>query len=156
MVSMSEVILFIFEGAKKEKEIFSALQKHFLNDDTYLCVTFNTDIYQLYQKIQHDDFIDIVEVLREKNTAELEGIQRIKIAEIYLFFDYDGHAMYPDKTPRANDRNLQEMLAFFDNETENGKLYISYPMVEAIIHLKTGVDFKDIKSKQKLISIIKN
>lgn len=28
------------------------------------------------------------------------------------------------------------MLSNFDNETENGKLYISYPMVEAIKHLK--------------------
>ena len=28
------------------------------------------------------------------------------------------------------------MLNKFDNETENGKLYISYPMVEALKHLK--------------------
>ena len=28
------------------------------------------------------------------------------------------------------------MLNKFDNETENGKLYISYPMVEALKHIK--------------------
>lgn len=49
---------------------------------------------------------------------------------IYLFFDYDGH------TENASDEEIVKMLNKFDNETENGKLYISYPMVEALKHLK--------------------
>lgn len=31
---------------------------------------------------------------------------------------------------------LQEMLELFDNETDNGKLYISYPMVESLYYTK--------------------
>ena len=31
---------------------------------------------------------------------------------------------------------ISEMLDMFDNETENGKLYINYPMVEAIRYTK--------------------
>jgi len=35
------------------------------------------------------------------------------------------------------------MLELFHDEFEHGKLFISYPMVEAIKHLKDGVNFKD-------------
>lgn len=33
---------------------------------------------------------------------------------------------------------LEQMLVSFDNETENGKLYISYPMVEALRDFEEG------------------
>ncbi len=33
---------------------------------------------------------------------------------------------------------LEQMLQSFDNETENGKLYISYPMVEALRDFEEG------------------
>ena len=32
------------------------------------------------------------------------------------------------------------MLKFFNNETENGKLYISYPMIEAFYHINSIPD----------------
>ena len=34
---------------------------------------------------------------------------------------------------------IVQMLKSFNNETENGKLYISYPMVEALRDYKSGV-----------------
>ena len=34
---------------------------------------------------------------------------------------------------------VRKMLDFFNNETENGKLYISYPMVEALYDYKNGL-----------------
>ena len=46
---------------------------------------------------------------------------------------------------------VEELLEFFNNETENGKLYISYPMVEAIKHLKDNVDFKNTIEESKKI-----
>lgn len=50
--------------------------------------------------------------------------------------------------------NLQisEMLDMFDNETENGKLYINYPMVEAIRytkHLPDSMFYTYIVSRQQ-------
>ena len=42
----------------------------------------------------------------------------------------------------ADDSKIKEMLQFFDNETENGMLYISYPMVEAIRHYKDMNSFR--------------
>ncbi len=143
---MSKIILYVFEGQKPEQKIFDSLKKYFLDENGHssLCATFNADIYLLYQKLQCDDFsIDLIEELRPKNQNILAGIERKNIAEIYLFFDYDGHAANKDKTLRADDSHLKEMLSYFNNETENGKLYLSYPMVEAIKHLKNGVNFQD-------------
>ena len=40
----------------------------------------------------------------------------------------------------SNDADaVAQMLENFDNETENGKLYVSYPMVEALRDYKTGI-----------------
>ncbi len=49
---------------------------------------------------------------------------------MYLFFDYD----FQNKNLSLEELNsqLQEMLDFFYDETDNGKLYINYPMVESI------------------------
>ena len=41
------------------------------------------------------------------------------------------------------------MLKFFNNETENGLLYISYPMLEAIRHYKDMQSFKELTVKCK-------
>ena len=62
------------------------------------------------------------------NQQQLKGVRRKDVAQIYLFFDYDGHATL------ADDDDMARMLAHFDNETENGKLYVSYPMAEALKH----------------------
>ena len=57
--------------------------------------------------------------------------------ETFLFFDYDAHQTNLGK---ADDEDvIHQMLESFDNETENGKLYISYPMVEALRDYESGV-----------------
>ena len=139
-----EIILFVFEGEKTETIIYKSLQKCFLNEkrNAIIYATFNAEIYQLYQKVKLDEFnieeaVDLVEELKSKNIETLQGIEQRNITEMYLFFDYDGHAT------NASDDKIKEMLCYFDNETENGKLFISYPMVEAIKHLKSGINFQE-------------
>ncbi len=136
---MSNVILFVFEGEKTEAQIFESLKSHFLkeNKNTILCASYNTVIYKLYKKLKENRFIDLVEELRPNNLSKLSNILRDDISEIYLFFDYDPHAT------NASDAKLREMLEYFNSETENGKLYISYPMVEAIKHLKIDINFQN-------------
>lgn len=55
-----------------------------------------------------------------------------------MFFDYDGHAS------TAKDEKIIDLLRMFDNETENGKLYISYPMVESLKHIEVEKSFEEI------------
>ena len=82
---------------------------------------------------------DIIEVLRESNKKireQLEGLSRDDFSEVFLFFDYDVHQTNLGK---ADDGDvINQMLESFDNETENGKLYISYPMVEALRDFEAG------------------
>lgn len=57
--------------------------------------------------------------------------------QILFFFDYDAHQTNLSK---EDDKDvLIQMLESFDNETENGKLYISYPMVEALRDYDAGI-----------------
>lgn len=94
----------------------------------------------LWKKLKADDFAtDIIEVLRESNKKireQLEGLSRDDFSEVFLFFDYDVHQTNLGK---ADDGDvINQMLESFDNETENGKLYISYPMVEALRDFEAG------------------
>ena len=36
-------------------------------------------------------------------------------------------------------KKIKQMINFFDNETEHGKLYINYPMIESYKHFKNLV-----------------
>ncbi|MCM1144859.1 MAG: hypothetical protein NC318_09040 [Blautia sp.] len=69
--------------------------------------------------------------------------KKVLFIEIYLFFDYDGHN---DNVPKEylNRDILGEMLQTFNNETELGKLYVSYPMIESIKEI--DAETKDYKN----------
>ena len=98
------------------------------------------EVYMLWNKMATDDFYtDIIELAREcsKTTEEaLRGLDRDDFSEVYLFMDHDPQSR--TQLGVGGDINcvMQEMLNTFDNETENGKLYISYPMIEAIRDLR--------------------
>jgi len=89
--------------------------------------------------LKADSDLDVFALLKgnPKNQC-LADISRDQISEIHLFFDYDGHAT------AASDEALAEMLEVFSEETEEGKLYISYPMVESVRHHHPDVDFSTL------------
>ncbi len=137
---MSNNILFVFEGASTEVQIIENLQNHFINENVSVHCVYGGEIYQIFKKIQDDDDLDTFSLLKERsaeNEDVLKDYNRDDFAEIYLFFDYDGHSRI------ADDEKLKELLAFFDEETEKGKLYISYPMVESLKHIISDVDFQN-------------
>ena len=140
------MILFVFEGSVREPLLFNTIQKLFLPKETepFIC-TYNSNIYSLYAKLkQYDVFDDIQtsgntvsilnEILESKGDHTLSNIIVSDVSQIYLFFDYDFHeSRY---TLDDNNIHIQEMLDFFCDETDNGKLYINYPMVDAIRYTK--------------------
>lgn len=139
-------VALIYEGVKTEENLFRNLQENFfVNTAELVIVTLSADgnIYMLWNRLREDDFeTDVISVLKEMNAEVAERLKQTSVdefSEIYLFFDYDGHN---DNIPiqfRGRDV-LQEMLSTFNNETELGKLYISYPMIESI---------KDISMKDR-------
>lgn len=143
-MSKENYILMVFEGAKTEPQILENLKRYFLNesDKKIVKAVYGTVIYGLYKKFfpnnELDDELALFDLLKkEMKVPELKDIETEFVSEIYLFFDYDKHAT------NAGDEKLETMLQFFDNETENGKLYVSYPMIEAIQHLKENVNFQE-------------
>jgi len=139
--------LFVFEGVKTEDNIVAKMEKYFTGMLLAVKCVFGSEIYQLYKRLKEEDFsVDIVSLLKErseKNRKELDGYDNDSFSYIYFFFDYDAHAT------KADDNKIAELIDFFDNETENGKIFISYPMVEAIKHYKDKQTFKDLIVKCK-------
>ena len=132
----SAKVLFVLEGEQPEGNIVARLQKAFPEELADLSsdlvkIVFSSNIYSLYGKLKDDDgFLDVVEVLKEQHTddEELQNLDRDAVSQVFLFFDLDIH-----KQPIGESCDqLNELVQFFDNETENGKLFLSYPMAEAI------------------------
>lgn len=150
LVMNKEKTLFIFEGAKTEDKLIEKLEHNFLGKTNAIKCVFDAEIYQLYRAIKEEkEFsIDMVSLLKERtaeNAKILKDYTRDSFAYIYLFFDYDAHSTL------ADDDKIKEMLSFFNDETKEGMLYISYPMVEAIRHFKDLKSFKylTVKCKRK-------
>src|SRR5690554_7635161 len=87
-------ILFVFEGEKTEDQIEKSLSKYFFNDRTVITCAFCAEIYQLHKTLVEDNDIDTFALLKDipNNQGILKDFNRADFAEIYLFFDYDGHS----------------------------------------------------------------
>lgn len=138
---MSENILFVFEGEKTEKVITNSMLSFFIQDEgrTVVRTAYKSNIYSLYNKMKKDEFLDIFELIKESN-ENLKDFTRDRFSQVYLFFDYDGH------DPQASDQIVSDMIGFFNEETEKGKLFISYPMVESLKCIKDINDCNEFYS----------
>ncbi len=127
------MILFVFEGAEREPRIFKTMERLFFGQGERIVCSFGNNIYELYRQMQElDGDGDIVSVLRDNRTDLPAELKASDFSEIYLFFDYD--FQNENLSLEEMNRRLGEMLQLFDNETENGKLYVSYPMVESLCY----------------------
>ena len=129
------MILFVFEGAEREPRILKTLERLFFGEGERLVCSFGNNIYELYRQLnEFEGDGDIVSILRE-NKADLPlGVKSSDFSEVYLFFDYD--FQNENLGLKEMNRRLREMLELFDDETDNGKLYVSYPMVESLCYTK--------------------
>lgn len=132
------MILFVFEGKKKEPAIFESLRKiYFRREDSVVVCTYNTDFHSLYKALSENDwelFYVLRERLQQRGENTLDGYKASDFSQTYLFFDYDfqnSHIPLDEQN-----RRLEEMLLYFNEETENGKLFINYPMIESLVYTK--------------------
>lgn len=148
-----DIVLLITEGEKLDKRILNQVQSFFYPSQQVKIFPICLNIYNLYSKIIKDDdfgteFIDVFSVIQEiakeqknSNNPELLALKRNQVSEIFLFFDYDGY----DTLATRYTECIDQMLEIFCNETENGKLYINYPMVESYKHpIQDSIEVIDI------------
>jgi hypothetical protein len=145
---MSEKILMVMEGKKSEAILFNNIKKNFVNfsdvDFSFECVylPIGQTIYSLAREIEKDENLETTLLLigiSKKLTNEPFIHPIDSFSRIYLFFDFDPqHIGSNDELASLDD--IDTMLQIFSNETEHGKLYISYPMLEAIRHTNIEKD----------------
>lgn len=138
MISAKRIAV-IIEGVDYERKIINSIKRNFFMKDnkalyTIIPLPMAGNIYEIWNELKTDSYLDVIELVRERTSQAkqaLDDLNREAFSEVYLFFDYDSHQNNL-KASENVDKVLLEMLETFDNETENGKLYISYPMAEAI------------------------
>jgi hypothetical protein len=128
--SKSRKILIIVEGEVAEVEVFKRIGELFLDKNTRLeFFSYKTNIYDLYNKISalNPLYVETISALKDMfpEDKEVSKWNQNSFSEIYLIFDYDL------QDHRYKKEKLEEMLKLFSNETEKGKLYINYPMLES-------------------------
>ncbi len=133
------MILFVFEGNDREPYLYKTIENLYFPKGKNIICSFGNNIYDLYNELQdYGGDGNIVPIMKERlsgrGDSTLQNIRSTDISEIFLFFDYDfqNSQLSLDEI----NRRVEEMLQMFDNETDNGKLYINYPMIESICYSK--------------------
>ena len=137
-------ILMVVEGGKREVRLMRHLFKVYGIADKYEVFSYNSKIYSLYsQMFVHMDpsEADLLQVLKEREKdTEARKILDQRFSDILLIFDLD-----PQDNQFSNDK-IREMMEYFNESSDNGKLYINYPMVESFYHMKSIPDPEYINS----------
>ena len=133
--------LLIVEGNHEKNVLFRILFRLFpeLSIDIHDVWIYGTNIYKLYQDIVKEygdgwnqDDIDLPLLLSEKRG--FEKCHKTDFVNIFLIFDYERH------DPAFSETKIQEMQNYFHDSTDNGKLYLNYPMIESYQDVKSTSD----------------
>ena len=133
------MILLVFEGKEREPELFKAIEALGLFKQGRLIYSFCSDIQSLYKRVKELEggvegtatMVQLLQVARRNDSNDpIHTVESDDISEIYLFFDSDLHNSRYRLAEQVE--RLDELLSLLGNEQEYGKLYISYPMIEAI------------------------
>lgn len=133
------MILLIFEGQKEEPQIMTTIKTLFFGrgKEQLLC-SYGTDTYTLWRDIKlytEDGYdVDVFQIVKERMHSRgdysLDVYDSYSIDSIYLFFDYDPQNKKLG-LQRLN-KAVSELIDTFNNPMDNGQLFISYPMAEAV------------------------
>lgn len=131
-------ILVIVEGAKTDVRLMEHLLNIYGIDEKHQIVSYNTNIYSLYNEMFREvdpENIDILQLMKEhENDPSKKEIFDAYYSDVLLIFDFDPH------DPQFSDTKISEMINFFVESSDMGKLYLNYPMVEAFYHMKSIPD----------------
>ena len=131
-------ILFLVEGAKTDFSLMKKLLDIYSISDSYEIISYNTNIYNLYQRMffENDpESLDLLQVLKEHEPDESKKrIFNRHYSDIILIFDLD------PQDPLFSPEKILKMASFFNESSDHGKLYLNYPMVESFYHMKSIPD----------------
>lgn len=169
-MSKKDKALLIVEGLSCENKFFKKIESLFSLPIDIICMEAN--IYALYNRLKDYDFNCelkkvLLEILPSDKKVLYKNLLNKKIPYVYLVFDFElqHHEPYQKKADmKDNLKKMNEMLQYFNDETENGKLYVNYPMMESFRDLDSfsdenyllrSVDINEIKNYKNIVSIRK-
>ena len=128
--------LLIIEGESCEKAFFDKFIKTIKADKNITIIPFCNDIYELYKHIEELGETTTKDVIL--NYCDLDDktrnlLKETKFVYTYLVFDLDLQDGNEDKWKEKLEQ-VDKMLNLFNNETEYGKLFVNYPMMESYRH----------------------
>jgi hypothetical protein len=141
-------VLFIVEGDSDEVQFLRNMLGKCFAQNNFQIYSYKTNIHILAQVLYNDypdfedDDIDIKLVLRSLETNDYKRqILSQEYRDVFLIFDFDPQ----HDTPHFD--TLRRMIAFFNDSTDRGKLFINYPMMQSFKHFGILPDdtFKDRK-----------
>ena len=126
-------ILFLVEGAKTDVRLMQKLLSVYGFDQKYEIISYNTNIYTLYNEMFRDNDpadLDLLQVLKEhEKEPRKKPLFDQSYSDILLIFDLD------PQDPLFTSDKIQRMTEYFVESSDMGKLYLNYPMVEAFYHM---------------------
>ena len=132
-------ILFVVEGSRGEPRFLRKMYQVLFGDNIENIVWYGTAIHDLLERMfpegAEDPELDLISVLREtvKDQSQRDMLEK-EYSDVYLVFDMDPHHQKYDRAL------LDKAMDFFDDPTQEGKLYLNYPMLESFKHLKEHRD----------------
>lgn len=131
--------LVLVEGKHEKKTLLSILLECFpevpiLCDNIHV---YEADIYDLYHDIEeeyeedwyeNDLEIDIPLLISRRHSIEPQ-LKKNNFTNIILIFDYEHH------DPWFKDEKIERMQRHFNSMSDDGILFINYPMIEAYKHI---------------------
>ena len=138
MANQKAKILVLVEGAKTDLRLMKKLLTLYGIEKNHEIISYNTNIYTLYNKMFKDmkpDEVDLLQLLKENEpNQEKREIFDERYSDVLLVFDLD------PQDPQFSAEKIIEMLEYFKESSDMGKLYINYPMVEAFYHMRSIPD----------------
>ena len=134
---MDKRILLIVEGPHDEKVLMEKIFDRFDRGISYSVLPYRTNIHALMRSLFRDGLDEDVDIVRLLKSSDIPDDRRLgrdeTFTDVYLVFDFDPH------DPQIDIPMLRDMLRFFDDPTDRGKLFLNYPMMQSYRHL-TGED----------------
>ena len=146
-------ILVLVEGDKTDVKLMRHLLDVYGILSGHEIVSYHTNIYTLYNEMFRDGDPSSIDLLQNLKEHEKDDKKKVLFDQYYsdklLIFNLD------PQDPQYSPEKIKEMVSYFTESSDMGKLYINYPMVEAFYHMKSIPD-KDYYSYYVTMDELKN
>ena len=147
---VAKKVLFITEGPVDELHLFKSICKDLgMTESNRNFYSYKTSLHSFVRlllpnnKTQLDDIDLLLTLKSQESDAKQQRILSQSYTDVYIIFDLD------PQDSNTNFAKLRRLMDFYTDSSNQGRLYINYPMMQSYKHLKSLPDHefesRDIK-----------